>query len=78
MDAGRELWRYYHAQPDANPNAALYDIRRHFQDVNERGKMNADSEDRHYMELISVLRQRLKTLARQIEPKVYEYGFLLQ
>ena len=25
LDAGRELWKYYHAQPDANPNASYYD-----------------------------------------------------
>lgn len=31
IDAGRELWSYYHLQPDANPNASLYDIRLHFQ-----------------------------------------------
>jgi len=24
---GRELWRYYHTMPDANPNASLYDIK---------------------------------------------------
>ena len=78
MDAGRELWRYYHAQPDADPNAALYDIRLHFQGTNAKGKMNTDSDDSNYMELITDLRQKLKLLARKIEPKVYEYGFLLQ
>ena len=78
MDAGRELWRYYHAQPDANPNAALYDIRLHFQGTNNKGKMNADSDDARYTELITALRQNLKRLARKIEPKVYEYGFLLK
>ncbi len=33
LDAGRELWRYYHAQPIAKerPNASFYDIRLHFQ-----------------------------------------------
>ncbi len=78
MDTGRELWRYYHAQPDANPNAALYDIRLHFQGTNTKGKMNADSDDTHYTELITALRKNLKLLARKIEPKVYEYGFLLK
>lgn len=78
MDAGRELWHYYHAQPDADPNAALYDIRLHFQGTNAKGKMNTDSDDSNYMELITDLRQKLKLLARKIEPKVYEYGFLLQ
>ncbi len=78
LDAGRELWHYYHAQPDANPNAALYDIRLHFQGTNAKGKMNADSNDARYTELITALRQHLKQLARKIEPKVYEYGFLLK
>ena len=76
LDAGRELWRYYHAQPGANPNAALYDIRLHFQGTNAKGKMNAGSDDARYTELIAALRQHLKQLARKIEPKVYEYGFL--
>lgn len=76
MDAGRELWRYYHAQPDANPNAALYDIRLYFQGKNEKGKMNNSSNDARYTQLIATLRENLKTLAQKIEPKVYEYGFL--
>lgn len=78
MDAGRELWRYYHAQPGANPNAAFYDIRLHFQGRNDKGKMNSDSSDECYTELISNLRQCLKLLARKIEPNVYEHGFLLR
>lgn len=78
MDAGRELWRYYHAQPGANPNAAFYDIRLHFQGRNDKGKMNSDSSDECYTELISNLRQCLKLLARKIEPNVYKHGFLLR
>lgn len=76
MDAGRELWRYYHARPDSNPNASLYDIREYFQGRNEKGKMNNDSPDAVYTQLIKNLRDRLKRLAAVIEPKVYEYGFL--
>lgn len=76
MDAGRELWRYYHAQPDVNPNASLYDIRAYFQGRNEKGKMNNTSTDEYYNTLIGNLRQALKELAKKIEPKVYEYGFL--
>jgi hypothetical protein len=30
FDAGRELWKYYHAQKDVNVNASLYDIQRIF------------------------------------------------
>lgn len=80
MDAGRELWKYYHSQPGANPNASYYDIRLHFQGtkVTPKGKvqMNPDSADARYTELITTLRERLRTLAKKIEPKVYEYGFL--
>ena len=76
FDAGRELWRYYHAQSGVNPNASLYDIKEHFQGRNDKGKMNNSSSDEHYMALIGALRQALKALAKKIEPKVYEYGFL--
>jgi hypothetical protein len=57
-------------------NASLYDIREHFQGRNASGKMNNKSEDAHYMQLIGDLRDKLKLLAKKIEPKVYEYGFL--
>jgi hypothetical protein len=59
-----------------NPNASLYDIREHFQGRNEAGKMNNKSQDEQYNQLIASLRESLKTLAKKIEPKVYEYGFL--
>jgi len=88
--AGRELWKYYHAQKfpslggvDAeggrggyNVNASLYDIREYFQGRNEKGTMNNKSDDEKYNELIENLRSALKSLAEKIEPKVYEYGFL--
>ena len=77
FDAGRELWKYYHAQPMVNPNASFYDIRAYFQGRKENGKMNAKSDDEHYTDLIGNLRQALKELADQIKPKVYEYGFLV-
>jgi len=76
MEAGLELWKYYHLQPDANVNASLYDIREHFQGRKADGKMNATSTDSNYNELIAILRARLKSLSKKIEPKVYEYGFL--
>jgi hypothetical protein len=76
FDAGRALWKYYHAQPGCNVNASLYDIREYFQGRNDKGKMNNKSADEHYMQLITTLRDSLKVLARKIEPKVYEYGFL--
>lgn len=76
MDAGRELWKYYHKQPNCNVNASLYDIREHFQGRNGAGKMNNKSSNETYMKLIGELREKLKQLASKIEPKVYEYGFL--
>ena len=38
--------------------------------------MKNKSEDAKYMELIGDLRDKLKILAKKIEPKVYEYEFL--
>jgi len=76
FSAGRKLWTYYHSQKKCNTNASLYDIREHFQGRNDKGKMNNTSNDETYNELISNLRNALKTLAKKIEPKVYEYGFL--
>ena len=80
LDAGRELWRHYHRQPGANPNASFYDIRLHFQgttvDSKGKSKMNADTPDETYTALLADLRAAMKALAKRIEPKVYEYGFL--
>ncbi len=80
FDAGRELWKYYHEQENANPNASFYDIHRHFQGVrilsNGKERMNNDSKDEKCNSLIKVLRDRIKVLAKKIEPKVYENGFL--
>ncbi|MBS1640472.1 MAG: hypothetical protein JSR12_10480 [Bacteroidetes bacterium] len=76
FNAGRELWKYYHQQPNCNVNASLYDIREYFQGRNDKGKMNNKSSDETYTNLISNLRDKLKQLAAKIEPKVYQYGFL--
>jgi hypothetical protein len=76
FDAGRKLWRYYHEQRRSKVNASLYDIREHFQGRDEKGKMNNKSENETYNELIGKLREKLKVLAKKIEPNVYKYGFL--
>ena len=88
FDAGRALWKYYHAQkfPSSggvsegrggyNVNASLYDIREYFQGRNEKGRMNSRSEDETYTQLLGDLRSNLKILADVIKPKIYEYGFL--
>lgn len=76
MAVGRELWRYYHKQPDSMPNASFYDIRAFFQGRDANGKMNKDSADEEYMRLIANLRDAQKILARQIAVKAYKYEFL--
>ena len=76
MDAGREIWRYYLQQPDINVNASLYDIKAYFKGRDDKGRMNATSNDEHFNALMEDLRIALNTLAKEIETKVYEYGFL--
>ncbi|WP_394981012.1 hypothetical protein [uncultured Helicobacter sp.] len=65
-----------------NPNVSLYDIKGYFQGFKENGqgktKMNAKSIDSAYNALIAELRYALEKLAKRIEPKIYEYGFLLE
>ncbi len=75
-DVALELWKYYHWQKDAIADASFYDIRRFFQGADEKGRMNSSSADEEYNALISALRNKMKALAKKIEPKVYEYGFL--
>ncbi len=76
MNAGREIWRYYMQQPNINVNASLYDIKAHFKGRDNRGRMNATSTDEHFNALMDDLRIALNALAKEIEAKVYEYGFL--
>jgi len=76
-NAGKDLWKYYHSKPRVNINASLYDIKGYFQGFSEK-RMNNKSDDEKYNELIGNLRENMKLLAKKIEPKVYEYGFLLE
>ena len=76
MAAGRELWRYYHAQPGALPDASYYDIRAHFQGFKPNGHMNPDSPDPAYTALLAALRTAMRALAATLAPKVREHGFL--
>jgi hypothetical protein len=80
LDAGLDLWKYYHAKIKNNKtapvNASCYDIREFFQGRKESGTMNAKSDDETYNALIKNLREAQKTLANKIAPKIYEYGFL--
>jgi hypothetical protein len=74
--SGQELWKYYHQQKDSNVNAALYDIREYFQGRNDKGRMNARSDNKTYTQLITDLRQKIDLLSKKIKPKIYEYEFL--
>ena len=84
LQAGKELFKHYHEQTrdskDYNANAALYDIKAHFQGFNDKGKMNPPqkAQDEAYKEKLGTLNYALKNLAKKIEVKVYEYGFLLK
>ncbi len=82
FDAGREIYCHYHTQASTNrhynANASLYDIKEFFQGRNAQGKLNlpAKAKDEYYKQLYANLQDALKDLAKEIQPKVYEYGFL--
>ncbi|UOR91907.1 hypothetical protein [Helicobacter pylori] len=82
FDAGREIYHHYHTQASTNrhynANASLYDIKEFFQGRNAQGKLNlpAKAKDEFYKQLYANLQDALKDLAKEIQPKVYEYGFL--
>ncbi|WP_231247186.1 hypothetical protein [Helicobacter pylori] len=82
FNAGKEIYRYYHTQDSTNrlynANASLYDIKEFFQGRNAQGKLNlpAKAKDGYYKQLYANLQDALKDLAKEIQPKVYEYGFL--
>lgn len=76
MQAGRELFCYYHTKEDCNINASLYDIKEYFCGRNDSGKLNSKSCDEHYNNLMQNLKESLATLRKKIEPKIYVHGFL--
>ncbi|WP_283491338.1 hypothetical protein [Helicobacter pylori] len=83
FDAGKEIYRYYHTQdfthtPYNANDASLYDIKEFFQGRNKQGKLNlpTKAKDKYYKQLYANLQDALKDLAEEIQPKVYEYGFL--
>ena len=75
-EAGKALWRHYHRQPDAKPDASLYDIRAYFQGRDAQGKVKPTSEDSTYRRLNQTLKEALETLAQKIAEEAYAYGFL--
>ncbi|GAA7806035.1 hypothetical protein HpCOL18_13490 [Helicobacter pylori] len=82
FDAGKEIYRYYHKQDFThtpyNANASLYNIKEFFQGRNKQGRLNSPTKakDKYYKQLYANLQDALKDLAEEIQPKVYEYGFL--
>ncbi len=82
FNAGKEIYKYYHAQDftnhDYNANVSLYDIKEFFQGRNAQGKLNQPlkAKDTYYKQLYANLQDALKDLAKELQPKVYEYGFL--
>ncbi|ECR2419348.1 hypothetical protein AJM72_03980 [Campylobacter jejuni] len=81
LKAGKELFKYYHTHSEDKNylvNASLYDIKEFFQGRDEKGRMNRPSQakDEHYKILLSDLNIALNTLAKKLEPKIYEYSFL--
>ncbi len=76
FEAGRELYAYYHSQENINVNASLYEIKEYFQGRSNIGRMNGKSDDETYTDLTQKLQTNLDILERQIQPKVYKYGFL--
>jgi hypothetical protein len=82
FNAGRELWQYYHAQKNINVNASYYDIRAYFKNFSKdkKGKerMNNKSDNPEFNVLEQNLTKALNILAQKIEPKIYEYEFLIK
>jgi hypothetical protein len=83
INAGKELWKYYHLKINSNDkaiiDASFYDIREFFQGRSKtKGTMKQKSDDETYNTLINNLRLNLSVLAEKIQPKVYEYGFLVE
>jgi hypothetical protein len=83
IKVGKELWKYYHSKiaghNKAVIDASFYDIREFFQGRSKtKGTMNPSSNDDKYNVIIKNLRQNLSVLAEKIQPKVYEYGFLVE
>ena len=81
FNAGKALWAYYHQTIKSDRkktlvDASLYEIREYFKGRDEKGRMKTKATDERFNELDAQLRASLKELAKKIEPKVYEYGFL--
>ncbi|MDR2170413.1 MAG: hypothetical protein LBP59_09760, partial [Planctomycetaceae bacterium] len=81
FEAGKMLWTYYHetikTDDNADVNASIYDIREYFKG-RKNGRLNSKSTDQNFNQLDQALKDSLKKLAEVIQPKVYQYGFLLQ
>ena len=79
FDAALPLWKYYYEQKDSDINATYYDIREFFCGRNNKtGRMNSNSVNKEYNYLHEILRKTYRELGKQIEEKIYKYGFLIK
>ena len=77
LNAGRELWRNYHANPAATDvNASFYDIRVFFQGIDQNRHLRVNGGDETYKALLSAVRKASILLAKKLEPKIYAHNFL--
>ena len=78
MNSAKKIYRYYHTKTCSCNDASFYDIKLYFQKKNSKGIMNHKSDDNYYESLIFDFKNNMKILSNAIEPKIYEYGFLLK
>lgn len=75
LQAGKELFKHYHTQAkdkeNYNPNAALYDIKAHFQGFNDKGKMNPPqkAQDEAYKDKLGGAQLHPKKLSQKDRSK---------
>ncbi|MDR0485920.1 MAG: hypothetical protein LBH29_04260 [Elusimicrobiota bacterium] len=76
-EAGLNIWKYYFSKNPKQANASFYDIKEFFKGRDlDTGKMKNKSDDETFNDLTAKLSVAMSALAKQIEKKVYEYGFL--
>lgn len=78
FDAGCKLWRLYMAESGVDVNASLYEIRIHFQGMDDKEHLNTKGGSDEYKDCLAALRNALKVLSARIGTKVYEHKFLIR
>lgn len=77
MNCAKEIYKYYYSKKDSYNDVSFYDIKYYFQ-KSDNGRMNTKSNDKIYESLHNKLKQSLIALSYLIEPKIYQYGFLIK